>query len=629
MKKKSNAAIGCHVASTVSKKHAHQRYDPGDLEIMSRDFKTFMQTYHTAYPNAFKYPTKGLDRRCVWPACIQAFITAYPRHAYVNDLSRTLRWKVLGALKAHGGGDDTHDSGFSKNHDSEFSKIAESFFAVDNDQESIQDIESEKQAKKRRLEPNATRSSLVGCGLDFPERLFKFINENKEMYTTDHVDKIPAPIPGESEWIASCLARIHNVTGIESRQELLSLFLDEYPALSHLKRMNTSTFDSRYKPVVELIMLRQRQSAAVVPTSVKEPILLHQRQHTAVVPTHVREPITGMQHQLHCRAMVPVNTALKSPSVCNINEFPDRLFKIMDDKKNRYTTVRIPRPIPGETEWMRCCLVDIRHTTGIDSWKKLIELFVKEYPRLSHLLKMDINVFQNRFGAVRNLLRDSLNETQIMMLDHRRSQRRVSRHHESQSSQSSQPSQSSHPGSGADSTSLQDPSLDNCHGIESEQMDLASPQISMNLEDLSPAARDDIKSALYGQVDTSVDVAVQPARSVARRSPRFKTLGFESGLNFQDSDIQVGGAPGLFDNSPVPSPGIPTGSIYSVFESEFDSERIAAGDTGTALFESPGFPSPGPRRSPRFTRPRANTPQGLELRRSPRLKKPVGKLSFP
>ena len=459
-----------------------------------------MQTYDVISPNASKNSITDPDYRGGWPTCIDAFITAYPKHAYVKNISRSFRRKVLGTLKQY--------IEYAAEAD-KFSQIAETFFAVDSDQESTQD-----QAKKRRLGPNVTKSSAVDYSLDFPERLLKYIKENKEKYATGNSNKIPMPIPGETEWIGGCLDRIHDRTGIESREELILLLLEEYPALSHLKGMSASLFDSRYKSVKELIML-------------------HQRQHRAV--ELAKPPSTG-------------NSNKSTTTNDSAYEFPDRLFKFIGDNKERYTAVKIPRPILGENEWIRCCLVDIRCTTETDSWKKLIELFVKEYPRLSHLLKMDIGVFQTRYGAFKNLHRGSLNASQIRMLDHQRSQRRVSTQHESQSS---------HPGSGADSISLQDPSPDVCHDIESEQTDLATPQISMNLEDLSPDARDDIKSALYGQADTSVDVAVQPARSVARRSPRFKTLGFESGLDFQDSDIQVGGAPDLFDNSPVPSPNIP------------------------------------------------------------------------
>ena len=73
MEKKSNAATDCHEASTVSKKRARQRYDPGDIETTSRDFKTFMQTYDVTSPNASKNSITGTDYRGGWPTCIDAF----------------------------------------------------------------------------------------------------------------------------------------------------------------------------------------------------------------------------------------------------------------------------------------------------------------------------------------------------------------------------------------------------------------------------------------------------------------------------------------------------------------------------------------------------------------------------
>jgi hypothetical protein len=86
-----------------------------------------------------------------------------------------------------------------------------------------------------------------------------------------------------------------------------------------------------------------------------------------------------------------------------IIDFPEVLHNYMDKNLAKYASEVLPRPIPGESKWIRNCLAQLYAITGLNSWKDLLDFFVKEHPRLSHLLRMNFEDFQNRYGPVKEL----------------------------------------------------------------------------------------------------------------------------------------------------------------------------------------------------------------------------------
>jgi hypothetical protein len=167
----------------------------------------------------------------------------------------------------------------------------------------------------------------------------------------------------------------------------------------------------------------------------------------------------------------------------NTTAFPERLIEFVEKNKALYANEKLPRPIPGESEWIKNCLVSILRKTNTMSWTELLALFVEANPKLSHLLKMDITMFHNRYGSVQKL-----SESAGGRLD-RHLPNRHSKSHKMQTLHS--------PDAGIKNK-----------GYEASN-DCATADVSSPFHGMSPEARKDIEAALS---DTPINVL--------RKSPR-------------------------------------------------------------------------------------------------------------
>lgn len=236
--------------------------------------------------------------------------------------------------------------------------------------------------------------------------------------------------------------------------------------------------------------------------------------------------------------------AVPSQDTEDFSGFPEKLYELMDQKKERYEREKLPRPITGESTWIRNRLVDICRTNddGTITWRKLLEIFVQRYPKLNYLLRMNIFDFQNRYGSVRTLMES----TTLMSVDQHRPRRRVF------------------------TTKQQNLTEFQCTGHQ-ELTDT-------NLNDLSPDAYKDIGSLLFSN----------PGSKSSKNSDCNAPTANFCGLDSEDA-IPYNPVPLIASSQELPSCDL--------------DETIDA--NWSALFESPVMA--GRRRSPRFVPVRVST----------------------
>ena len=236
---------------------------------------------------------------------LDAFVKSYPCYGYIQDMSRSAVFKIIGPLKSHVE-HKTHfkpmrlDMPMPPSVEStkmlfhqflvtyqpkiKFRKCLNDFIATDENAaylnslrdteitevlgnvkewKDIQDMRNVFSDRVDSVEESSLHDQNASEGFStskrlfsesgpegFPDKLYDFIEKNPHRYTKSRPAR---PIPGENDWIRSKLVNIMQYSHVQNRKEAINEFIKIYPRLSYLAKITPDQLQCRYGSFQDLV----------------------------------------------------------------------------------------------------------------------------------------------------------------------------------------------------------------------------------------------------------------------------------------------------------------------------------------------------------------------------------------
>ena len=311
----------------------------------------------------------------------------------------------------------------------------------------------------------------------------------------------------------------------------------------------------------------------------------------------------GMNIEESSRTFIGVETLADNVN-CNV-QFPEVLYDHVKKYPQLYSTTKAAKPIKGENEWIKSQLAEISEKcSNYSCLTDVFADFLTRYPKLYFLSKLSRCDRHYRYGSFGDL-KLYLNG----VAKPRRKRTRITEEYELETQQHEGYASPLHNLSPESRRDIESVVYGANYGNQDKMSNLQAEQAMLQINSNHASNADHLSPSQL----SSVNVAL-------RRSPRNRL----NSSNPSKHSFNIGGYPELeVDDDLIDSFFAPSLSAQIVMS---PVDMRCNDDVGAASIK---VPASGPRRSPRFTRPRAKTPPVLVLRRSPRLKKSVGRLSFP